>query len=48
MTFHNGHRLKGTWKDNKVVGQATYTFSNGTVFVGSIQDGKFVCRDLTG
>jgi len=46
MTFHNGNRCTGTWKDNKIVGRAAYTLPTGAKYSGSIQDGKFECRAL--
>ena len=38
-TFDNGNYV-GEWKDNKMHGQGTYTYTNGDKFVGKYKDDK--------
>ena len=38
-TFDNGNYV-GEWKDNKMHGQGTYTYTNGEKYVGEFKDYK--------
>ena len=40
VTFDNGEKYVGEWKDNKAHGQGTFTSVNGDKYVGEIRDHK--------
>ena len=40
MTFPNGNKYVGEFRDDKFHGQGTYTQANGEMFVGEFRDGK--------
>ena len=40
VTFANGAKYVGAWKDNKQHGQGTVTYSNGAKYVGAYKDDK--------
>ena len=39
VTFANGNKYVGEWKDNKYNGQGTFTFADGAKYVGEFKDG---------
>ncbi len=39
VTFKNGNKYAGEWKDGQFSGQGTFTFSNGSVHVGQFKEG---------
>ena len=41
ITFANGDKYVGEYKDAKYHGQGTYTFANGNKYVGEYKDGKY-------
>ena len=41
LTYSNGDKYVGEWKDGNRSGQGTYTFANGANYVGEFKDGKF-------
>ena len=41
MTYPNGDKYVGEWKDAKKHGQGTYTFANGTILSGKWRKDKF-------
>lgn len=40
VTFNDGEKYVGEWKDNKRQGQGTNTYANGEKYVGGWKDGK--------
>ncbi len=40
LTFPNGHKYVGEFRDNKRHGQGTFTFANGDKYVGEFKDDK--------
>ena len=40
MTYPDGHKYVGEWKDGKEQGQGTFTFPDGNKYVGEFKDGK--------
>ena len=41
MTWPEGHKYVGQWKDGKRHGQGTYTWPSGQKYVGQYKDGKY-------
>ena len=41
MTWANGQKYVGEWKDGKYHGQGTYTWPDGKKYVGEWKDGKY-------
>ncbi len=40
MTYPDGDKYVGEWKDGKRHGEGTYTWSDGDKYVGEYKDGK--------
>ena len=40
LTYSDGDKYVGEWKDGQKNGQGTYTWSNGNKYVGEYKDGK--------
>ena len=40
MTYPDGSKYIGGWKDEKRHGQGTYTFSDGEKYIGEFKDGN--------
>ena len=40
LTYSDGDKYEGEWKDGQKNGQGTYTWSNGNKYVGEFKDGK--------
>jgi len=40
LTYSDGDKYEGEWKDGQKHGQGTYTWSNGNKYVGEFKDGK--------
>jgi hypothetical protein len=40
MTYPDGDKYVGEWKDGKGHGQGTYTWASGSKYVGEWKDGK--------
>ena len=41
LTYSDGDKYVGEWKDGQKNGQGTYTWSNGNKYLGEYKDGKF-------
>ena len=41
MTYPDGDKYDGEWKDDKKHGQGTYTFADGAKYVGEWKDDKY-------
>jgi hypothetical protein len=42
MTFLDGSKFVGEWKNNKIDGQGTFTWPDGSKYAGEFKDGKFI------